>query len=44
MSKQVVSEMLLFGIEGLDFDAGLELSPQVEQALHLVVAELTAFI
>jgi hydrogenase maturation protease len=35
-------EMLLVGIEGENFDAGLELSPPVARALPIVLAEITA--
>ena len=42
--NRLPKEMLLFGIEGLNFDAGVELSPQVEQAIPSVVEELTAYI
>ncbi len=42
--KRLPQAMLLFGIEGMNFDAGLELSPPVERVLPSVVAEISAYI
>ncbi len=41
--KRLPKEMLLIGIEGTNFDPGLELSAPVERALQEVVVELLSY-